>query len=156
MKRIHFELIPVLMVSFSLWAVAVQHEQHNGQTAEVPGQAETMGSMPMMQNGEMKGPMMMPGMGMCKEMMSKHQEVRGLVDKAIKGLDSIEAEKNPATLKTMLAEERAVLQKLQSSVPATCPMMEQAGTNPGMMQCPMGGQMMGGPQMMLMMGGEQR
>jgi hypothetical protein len=107
---------------------AAQHEDHHGTPPATAGDNAGAGK------GGMSGGMMSGGM------MSGQAETRKLVDQLAASLAAIETEKDPAALKTKLAEHGALLKQLQAKVQAQSQMMD-------MMQHMMDGKMMGGKMM---------
>src|SRR5579871_3052797 len=95
----------VLMVLLSAFVVAVAQQPPAPSQPSPPGQtAGTMGCgmMGSMNSGPMGGgPMGMPAMA------ARHQQMVDLMDKLMQSMSAIEAEKDPAALKSKLAAHRA-------------------------------------------------
>jgi hypothetical protein len=104
------------------WA---QHEDHHQDQAAPAADQAGGGKMGGMMGGMMSGNMMMG-----------QNETGKLVEQLMQNLAAMEAEKDPAALKTKLAEHSALLKELQAKVQRQGHMME-------MMQHMMGGMMAG-------------
>ena len=63
------------------------------------------------------GTIMGPGMnGMPSRTMTRHEEICETMDKLMKSMTAIENEKDPAALKSRLAEHRALLEDMRDQV----------------------------------------
>jgi len=76
------------------------------------------------QQGGMTSPDMM---SQHQQMMSQHQELGTLIDQLTKSFAALEIEKDPAVLKTRLAEHGALLKQLQSKFQQSSGMMDMMG-----------------------------
>jgi hypothetical protein len=73
-------------------------------------------------------------MGMTMgQMMAHHQQMTETMNKLMQSMTAIQNEKDPAALKSKLAEHRALIEQMQSQ------MMQQGGMMQNMMQRMMGG-----------------
>jgi hypothetical protein len=108
---------------------AAQHENHQAAPSSPQTGATDTGKTGMMSGG------MMSQMPM---MMQDQKDLATLVDRLQQSFAAIEAEKDPAALRTKLAEHGAMLKELQTKVEAESHRME-------MMHQMMSGPMMGKP-----------
>jgi len=90
-----------------------------------------------MMGGDMKMGMMM-GMAMG-QMMARHQQMTETMNKLMQSMTAIQNEKDPAALKSKLAEHRALLEQMRNG------MMQQDGMMQNMMQRMMGGSTLPAP-----------
>ncbi|HZP32380.1 MAG TPA: hypothetical protein VFB23_03370 [Candidatus Acidoferrales bacterium] len=129
----------VLMVLLSAFVVAVAQQPPVPSQPSPPGQtAGTMGCGMMgsmnsgpMGGGPMRGSPMAGGpMGM-PAMAARHQQMVDLMDKLMQSMSAIEAEKDPAALKSKLAAHRALLEKMHSEMMQRGAMRPQRGMMPG-------------------------
>ena len=74
--------------------------------------------------GGMTSPDMMP---QHEQMMSQHQETAKVIDQLVNSFSALENEKDPAVLKTKLAEHGALLKQLQSKFQESSGMMDMMG-----------------------------
>ena len=94
----------IAALSLFVFRVAAQHSEHP--------------------QGGMTSPDMMP---QHQQMMSQHQELGNLIDQLTKSFAALEIEKDPAVLKTRLAEHGALLKQLQSKFQQSSGMMGMTG-----------------------------
>lgn len=120
----------IILAFFSTLALAQQ------QANPAPGKSGPMGRGPM-GGGQMNGGMMSGNM-MMGQMMTHHQEMSQLMSKMIKSMTAINAEKDPAKLKALLAEHSALLDQMHSKMMSQGNMMHDVAGQ--MKNCPaMGG-----------------
>ena len=91
--------------------------------AQQGGGGQAAQSKPGMMGGGMMGGSMM---GMMGQMQSHHQKMSDLMTKLMASMKAIEDEKDPAALKSKLAEHRALLEEMHTQ------MMQQGGMMKGM------------------------
>ena len=101
-------------------AAAAQHPQHHPPAKA--SQAKPKGEM------------------MGKGMMSRHQEMKQLVDQLLQSLSALEGEEDPAALKKKLVEHRALLEELQGKLKQCSQMMQNMMEHMKTMQKMMGAQ----------------
>lgn len=97
----------IAALSLLVIRVAAQHSEHH----------------PDHQGGMMSSDMM----SQHQQMMSQHQELRTLIDQLNQSYAALENEKNPAVLKSKLAEHGALLKQLQSKFQESSGMMDMMG-----------------------------
>ena len=73
----------------------------------------------MMGQGKMNG-----GMNMMGQMSSHHQRVTTLMNKLMQSMDAIQSEKDPAALKSKLAEHEALLKQMRAEMTQQGAMMK--------------------------------
>jgi hypothetical protein len=124
-KIITASILASALSVFAVGGALAQHEEHHpqNQTTQDQSQAGTMG-------GGM--------MGMMGQMTAHHKKMSDLMTKLMASMKAIEDEKDPAALKSKLAEHRTLLEQMHAQ------MMQQGGMMkdmPGMMMknCPMMG-----------------
>ena len=126
-------MVVVIAVATGLFVTGAvaQHEEHHADQAAPPADQTDTGKM----GGRMSAGMMseMP------RMMMGQDETGKLVERLVKSLAAIEAEKNPAVRKAKLAEHGALLNELQAKVEAQSHRMDT-------MRHMMGEGMMGEPK----------
>jgi hypothetical protein len=92
----------------------------------------------MMGQGMMHHGAMVPQMNrMMGRMISQQQEMANLASQLAKGLDAIENQKDPVALKSNIAEQRALLERLQTQMTQQRGFMRQMSGH--MANCPMMG-----------------
>jgi hypothetical protein len=90
---------------------AARHPQQDAQ-----GQATQEQSKPCGPGMMRSGQGMMGSDMMTSRMMSRHQELREVMNKLMDSMTAIENETDPAALKSKLAEHRALLDKMRNQV----------------------------------------
>lgn len=107
--------------------------QQQGQTSPSQPQPGMMGQGQKMMGGGMM-------MGMMDQMTTHHQQMTELMNKLMQNMTAIQNEKDPAALKTKLAEHQALLQQMREQmtqhggmmhnmsgqIQQNCPMMSNA------------------------------
>jgi hypothetical protein len=89
------------------------------QGTPAPGNSGPMG------HGMMGGHRMMGGQMMMGQMTTQHQEMSQLMSKMMQSMAAINAEKDPAKLKALLAEHTALLDQMHSKMMSQGNMMHQ-------------------------------
>ena len=118
MKTKSVVAVLVVAAGLSLSSAIAQIDEHQHQGA-APPQADT---------AKMGGGMMQ----MMMQSMMGQNETGALVDKLVKSLAAIETEKDPAALKTKLAEHGALLKELETKVQGQSHMMDMMHQMMGM------------------------
>jgi hypothetical protein len=80
----------------------------------------------------------MMGQGMMGPMMSHHQQMSELMNKLTQSMAALESEKDPAALKSKLAEHRALLEQMRTQMTQQSGMMQRMAAQAG--NCPMMGE----------------
>jgi ElaB/YqjD/DUF883 family membrane-anchored ribosome-binding protein len=134
-------MLAAVLGAFTVGAAA-QHEEHHPQSQTNQPLAQNVPTPAPSQSGMMNGGKMADGMmgmmmnmmmGQVDQMMTQHQQMNDTMNKLMQSMAAIESEKDPAALKTKIAEHRALMEQMRGQ------MMQQGG----MMQMMMGG--MGAP-----------
>jgi hypothetical protein len=95
----------VLAIAFT-YPLGVLAQEPSAAGHAMPGQGQTMPGHDQMQG-------MRPQQ--MQQMMTQHQEIEKLIDQLVKDFAALENEKDPAVLKKKLAEDSALLKRLQTS-----------------------------------------
>jgi superoxide dismutase len=106
MRKIGIMVVAAAVLTFGVVAVAQQQGSSNQPSQNQP-----------VQPGMMGGGMM----AMMGQMGTHHQQMVDNMNKLMQSMSAIEAEKDPAALKSKLAAHRALLEQMRSE------MMQQAG-----------------------------
>ena len=80
----------------------------------------------------------MMGQGMMGPMMTHHQQMSELMNKLTQSMAALESEKDPAALKSKLAEHRALLEQMRTQMTQQSGMMQRMAVQVG--NCPMMGE----------------
>ena len=80
----------------------------------------------------------MMGRGMMGPMMAHHQQMSELMNKLTQSMAALESEKDPAALKSKLAEHRALLEQMRTHMAQQSGMMQRMAAQAG--NCPMMGE----------------
>ena len=80
----------------------------------------------------------MMGQGMMGPMMTHHQQMSELMNKLTQSMAALESEKDPAALKSKLAEHRALLEQMRTQMTQQSGMMQRMAAQAG--NCPMMGE----------------
>ena len=80
----------------------------------------------------------MMGRGMMGPMMAHHQQMSELMNKLTQSMAALESEKDPAALKSKLAEHRALLEQMRTQMTQQSGMMQRMAAQAG--NCPMMGE----------------
>jgi hypothetical protein len=107
-----YQRIAVLIVAAPLAAFAIAGSARHP-TQESRDQTIQDQSKPVVPEGTIMG----PGMnGTPSRMMTRHEEICETVDRLMESMTAIENEKDPAALKSRLAEHRALLEHVRDQV----------------------------------------
>src|SRR5579863_249919 len=115
-------LLPVLLIGglamFSVGAAA-QHEEHHPESQATQPQAQT----PTQPQPGTPGTGMMGGgmMGMMMNMMMGQNQMSDSINKMMENMAAMRNEKDPAKMKSMMAQQSAMLEQMRSQ------MMQQGG-----------------------------
>lgn len=107
--------VVVLLAAFAVVAAAQHSEHHPAQTTAKP--EAKMQSMPM------------------GDMMAHHQEMEKLTNQLVDNFAALENERDPAAMRKLQAEHRALLEQLQGKVKERAEMMQKMSEH--MKTCPM-------------------
>jgi hypothetical protein len=124
----------ILAVTLSAFAIAgaAQRSQQDSQDQTTQDQSKQDQSKPGTPGGGMMGQGMMGGdmrMGMTMgQMMVLHRQMTETMNKIMQSITAIQNEKDPAILKSKLAEHRALIEQMRNE------MMQQGGMMQNMMQ----------------------
>ena|SRR5579859_32560 len=121
MKAITLAALTLTMSAFGVGGLVQRPAQ--GQTSQPQAQQ----SMPRMMQ-QMGGGMMGSGTGTAGQMgqmMNRHQRMMENMSKLMQSMAAIEAEKDPAALKSKLAEHRALLEQMRGQMMHQGEMMQQ-------------------------------
>jgi hypothetical protein len=129
-QKFSASILAIVLAAFAVGGAA-QQSGDAPQTTPEPNQTR-----PGMMGGRMMGGGMM-GNGMMGRMMNRQRQMADLTNQLAKSLDAIENEKDPAALKSKLAEHRALLERLQTQMTQQRGYMRQMSGH--MMNCPMMG-----------------
>jgi len=112
-------LTVALIGALSLFSVgaAAQHEEHHPDSQPTQPQAQTPTQPGTAEPGMMGGGMM----GMMKMMQGQHQHMSDNMSKMMENMAGIQNEKDPAKMKSMMAQQSAMLEQMHSQ------MMKQGG-----------------------------
>jgi hypothetical protein len=107
------------------------------QTTPAQQQPGMMGCGQGMMMGQGQGQGMMGGnrMGMMGQMSTHHQQMTTLMNKLMASMTAIQSEKDPAALKTKLAEHKALLEKMRGNMMSQGKMMQKM-SGEMMQNCP--------------------
>lgn len=128
--RSTFLAVPVLAAILSVSATSVAPQSS---TQSTPSQNQTQPGMMhqgMMGQGGMSGGMMGQGkmdggtMGMMGQMSTHHQQMTTLMNKLMQSMPAIQSEKDPAALKSKLAEHDALLKQMRAEMTKQGAMMK--------------------------------
>lgn len=125
-------LVGILAV-FAAGAVA-QHEEHHPDSQATQPQAQTATQPGAAGSGMMGGGMM--GM-MMNMMMGQNQQMSATMNKMTENLAAMQNEKDPARMKSMMAQQSTMMQQMRDQ------MMQQSGMMQGMSAMMQGGPMTG-------------
>jgi hypothetical protein len=117
--------IGVLAVLLFAFVVAFAQQPPSPSPPSQPGQTAGTAGCGMM-GPTSGGPMSMAAMG------ARHQQMVELMDKLMQSMSAIEAEKDPAALKSDLAAHRVLLEQMHSHMMQRGAMMQQRGAMPDM------------------------
>lgn len=133
-KMITASILASALSVFAAGGALAQHEEHHPETGTSQDQAQP-GASPGMAGQGMMGAGMM---GMMGQMTKHHEQMSALMAKLMASMKAIEDEKDPAALKSKLAEHRALLEQMHAQMTQQGGMMKDM---PGMMMknCPMMG-----------------
>lgn len=107
-KVITTSILAASLSAFVVGSAIAQHDEHHPQNQTTQDQS----------NPGTTGAGMM---GMMGQMMTHHQQMTGLMTKLMDSMTAIENEKDPAALKSKLAEHQALLEQMRTQ------MMQQGG-----------------------------
>ena len=111
---------------------AAQPQQDQATPAQQ--QPGMMGCGQGMMMGQGQG-MMGQGQGMMGQMSTHHKQMTTLMNKLIASMTAIQSEKDPAALKTKLAEHKALLEKMRGNMMSQGKMMQKM-SGEMMQNCP--------------------
>jgi hypothetical protein len=133
MRVTAFALVAVLAVYAG--RAAAQHSHDHSADSTNQDQTKSGTTSPGMMGQGMTGGGMM---GMMGQMTKHHQQMSGLMIKLMASMKAIEDEKDPAVLKSKLAEHRALLEQMHTQMTQQGGMMKEMS---GMMMknCPIMG-----------------
>jgi hypothetical protein len=80
----------------------------------------------------------MTGGAMMNQMTTRHQQMTELMNKLTQSMAALESEKDPAALKSKLAEHRALLEQMRTQMTQQGGMMQRMAAQ--VQNCPMMGQ----------------
>lgn len=123
-KVILVSILAMTLAAFAVQSARAQHNEHHPQ-----GQAAQDQSKPGMMGGDMVGQNMTE---MMSKMNGNQQEMFRLMEKLMASLKSIQDEKDPAALKSKLAEHQALLNQMHERMTQQGRMMGEMSEMSGM------------------------
>jgi hypothetical protein len=133
-KILEMGMLAGVLAVFAVGAVAQREEHHPDSQATQPQAQTPTEPQPGMMGGGMTGGMM----SMMGQMTNQNQQMSDMVAKMTQNMAAMQNEKDPTKIKTMMADQQAMLEQMRGQMMKQGNMMQNSS---GMMMknCPMAG-----------------